>query len=130
MYTDSVVALDPDTGRLKWYFQHTPHDTHDWDSNQDPVLIDAEFKGRQRKLLIQANRNGFYYVLDRETGEFLLGRAYVHQTWADGLDAKGRPIVIPNTDRPRRGTACVRMRGAARIGRRRRSVPIRGCSTC
>ena len=98
LYTDSVVALDPETGRLKWYFQHTPHDTHDWDSNQDPVLIDAEFKGRQRKLLIQANRNGFYYVLDRETGEFLLGRAYVQQTWADGLDAKGRPIVIPNTD--------------------------------
>jgi hypothetical protein len=98
LYSDSVVALDPDTGRLKWHFQHTPHDTHDWDSNQDPVLIDAEFQGRQRKLLIQANRNGFYYVLDRETGEFLLGRAYVPQTWADGLDSKGRPIVIPNTD--------------------------------
>ncbi len=98
LYSDSVVALDPDTGRLKWHFQHTPHDTHDWDSNQDPVLIDAEFKGRERKLLIQANRNGFYYVLDRETGEFLLGRAYVPQTWADGLDSKGRPIVIPNTD--------------------------------
>jgi alcohol dehydrogenase (cytochrome c) len=62
------------------------------------VLIDAEFQGRQRKLLIQANRNGFYYVLDRETGEFLLGRAYVPQTWADGLDSKGRPIVLPNTD--------------------------------
>ncbi|MDA1312780.1 MAG: PQQ-dependent dehydrogenase, methanol/ethanol family [Acidobacteria bacterium] len=98
LYSDSVVALDPDTGRLKWHFQHTPHDTHDWDSNQDPVLIDAEFQGRQRKLLIQANRNGFYYVLDRETGEFLLGRPYVTQTWADGLDSKGRPIVIPNTD--------------------------------
>ena len=98
LYSDAVVALDPDTGRLKWHFQHTPHDTHDWDSNQDPVLIDAEFKGRQRKLLIQANRNGFHYVLDRETGEFLMGRAYVKQTWADGLDSKGRPIVIPNTD--------------------------------
>ena len=98
LYSDAVVALDPDTGRLKWHFQHTPHDTHDWDSNQDPVLIDAEFKGRMRKLLIQANRNGFHYVLDRETGEFLLGRAYVKQTWADGLDSKGRPIVIPNTD--------------------------------
>jgi alcohol dehydrogenase (cytochrome c) len=62
------------------------------------ILIDAEWKGKPRKLVIQANRNGFYYVLDRVTGEFLLGRAYIAQTWADGLDAKGRPIVIPNTD--------------------------------
>jgi alcohol dehydrogenase (cytochrome c) len=98
LYTCSVLALDAETGRLKWYFQHTPHDTHDWDSNQAPVLLDAEFRGQPRKLLIQAVRNGFYYVLDRLTGEFLLGRAYVRQTWADGLDSKGRPIVIPNTD--------------------------------
>ncbi len=98
LYSDSIVALDPETGKLKWYFQHTPHDTHDWDSNQDMILIDAEWKGTPRKLVIQANRNGFYYVLDRVTGEFVLGRAYIAQTWADGLDAKGRPIVIPNTD--------------------------------
>jgi alcohol dehydrogenase (cytochrome c) len=98
LYSDSIIALDADTGKLKWYFQHTPHDTHDWDSNQDMILIDAEWKGKPRKLVIQANRNGFYYVLDRVTGEFLLGRAYIAQTWADGLDAKGRPIVIPNTD--------------------------------
>jgi alcohol dehydrogenase (cytochrome c) len=98
LYSDSLVALDPETGKLKWYFQHTPHDTHDWDSNQDMILVDAEWKGKSRKLVIQANRNGFYYVLDRVSGEFLLGRAYVPQTWADGLDAKGRPIVIPNTD--------------------------------
>ncbi len=98
LYSDSLLALDPETGKLKWYFQHTPHDTHDWDSNQDMILIDAEWRGKPRKLIIQANRNGFYYVLDRVSGEFLLGRAYVPQTWADGLDAAGRPIVIPDTD--------------------------------
>ena len=98
LYSDSVVALDADTGRLKWYFQHTPHDTHDWDSNQAAVILNAEFEGKPRKLLIQANRNGFYYVLDRITGEFLLGRAFIYQDWADGLDSNGRPIVIPNTD--------------------------------
>ncbi len=97
LYTCSVLALDPATGKIKWYFQFTPHDTHDWDANETPVLIDAEFGGRPRKLLIQANRNGFFYVLDRTTGEFLLGRPYAHQTWAKGLDEKGRPIVLPNT---------------------------------
>ncbi|MEW5979354.1 MAG: PQQ-dependent dehydrogenase, methanol/ethanol family [Acidobacteriota bacterium] len=98
LYTCSVLALNPDTGSLKWYFQFTPHDTHDWDANETPVLIDAEFQGRPRKLLIQANRNGFYYVLDRVTGEFLLGKPFGNQTWAEGLDAKGRPLVKPGTD--------------------------------
>lgn len=98
LYTCSVLAIDPKTGRLKWYFQFTPHDTHDWDANETPVLIDAKFGGKPRKLLIQANRNAFFYVLDRETGEFLLGKAFAKQTWAKGIDAKGRPIVIPNTD--------------------------------
>ncbi|HMF75154.1 MAG TPA: PQQ-binding-like beta-propeller repeat protein [Bryobacteraceae bacterium] len=99
LYTDSVVALDADTGKMKWYFQFVPHDTHDWDANETPVLVDTEFKGQKRKLLIQANRNGFYYVLDRITGEFLLGKPFVKNlTWARGLDAKGRPIEIPNTD--------------------------------
>ena len=98
LYSDSVLALDAETGRLKWHFQHTPHDTHDWDSNQAAVILDADFKGKPRKLLIQANRNGFYYVLDRITGEFLLGRAFIYQDWADGLDSKGRPILIPNKD--------------------------------
>ncbi len=98
LYTCSVLAIDPKTGRLKWHFQFTPHDTHDWDANETPVLIDASFQGKPRKLLIQANRNAFFYVLDRETGEFLLGKAFAKQTWAKGLDAKGRPIVIPNTD--------------------------------
>ncbi|MCI0622390.1 MAG: PQQ-binding-like beta-propeller repeat protein [Acidobacteria bacterium] len=98
LYSCSVLALDPHNGSLKWYFQFTPHDTHDWDANETPVLINAEFQGRPRKLLIQANRNGFYYVLDRLTREFLLGKAFGNQTWAAGLDQKGRPIVKPGTD--------------------------------
>jgi alcohol dehydrogenase (cytochrome c) len=98
LFTDAVVALDADTGQRKWHFQFTPHDTHDWDATQVMVLVDREFKGRMRKLLITANRNGFYYVLDRATGEFLLGEPFVKQDWAKGLDAKGRPIVLPNTD--------------------------------
>jgi len=98
LYTCSVLALDPATGRRKWFFQFTPHDTHDWDANETPVLIDADFRGKRRKLLIQANRNAFYYVLDRENGEFLTGKAFAKQTWAKGLDDKGRPIVLPDTD--------------------------------
>ena len=98
LYTCSVLALDPDTGKLKWYFQFTPHDTHDWDANEVPVLVDANWRGKPRKLLLQANRNAFYYVLDRTTGEYLHGQEFARQTWAKGLDAKGRPIVLPNTD--------------------------------
>ena len=98
LYTCSVLALDPATGKIKWYFQFTPHDVHDWDATETPVLIDAQFRGRPRKLLIQANRNAFFYILDRETGEFLLGKPFAHQTWAKGIDEKGRPIVLPNTD--------------------------------
>jgi len=98
LYACSVLALDPATGRLKWYFQFTPHDVHDWDATETPVLVDTQFRGRMRKLLIQANRNAFFYVLDRETGEFLLGKPFAHQTWASGLDDKGRPIILPNTD--------------------------------
>jgi alcohol dehydrogenase (cytochrome c) len=97
LYTCSVLALDPKTGRMKWYFQFTPHDTHDWDASETPVLIDATFRGKPRKLMIHADRNAFFYVLDRETGEFLLGKPFTRQTWAKGLDDKGRPIVIPNT---------------------------------
>jgi PQQ-dependent dehydrogenase (methanol/ethanol family) len=98
LYTNCVLALDPATGRRKWYFQFTPHDTHDWDASETPVLIDAVYQGKPRKLLLHADRNAFFYVLDRETGEFLLGKPFARQTWAKGLDAKGRPIVIPNTD--------------------------------
>jgi len=103
LYSCSVLALNPVNGKLKWYFQFTPHDTHDWDSNETPVLIDARFQGEFRKLLIQANRNGFCYVLDRLTGKFLLGTSYGNQTWAVGMDATGRPIVNPNTDPSPRG---------------------------
>ena len=86
------MALDADTGKLRWHFQYTPHDLHDWDANQVPVLIDAEFPaGRPRKLLAQANRNAFFYLLDRETGEFLLGAPYAKQTWASGPGRQGPP---------------------------------------
>jgi alcohol dehydrogenase (cytochrome c) len=98
LYTSSVIALDPDNGRMKWHFQYTPHDTHDWDANQIQVLADLEIGGRARKALVSANRNGFYYVLDRVTGEFLHAQPYAKQTWAKGIDAKGRPDVLPNTD--------------------------------
>jgi alcohol dehydrogenase (cytochrome c) len=95
LYTDSVVALDPDTGKLNWYFQFTPHDVWDFDAVQIPVLVDRKFHGRVRKLMFWGNRNGFYYVLDRTTGEYLLGKAFAKVTWAEGLDDKGRPIRRP-----------------------------------
>ena len=104
LYSCSVIALNPDTGELKWYFQFTPHDVHDWDSNQIPVLVDTEFQGQARKLLIMANRNAFYYILDRETGEYLLSTPYVKQTWAEKIDDNGRPIVLPNTEPTEEGT--------------------------
>ena len=95
LYTDSVLALDPDTGELKWHFQFTPHDEWDWDAVQIPVLLDAEWEGVQRKLMLWANRNAFYYVLDRATGEFLHAKAFVKQNWTVGLDEAGRPIKAP-----------------------------------
>ncbi len=98
LYADSVVALDPDTGELRWHFQFTPHDTHDWDANQTMVLADLTIDGRERKLLLTANRNTFYYVLDRETGEFLRAKAYAQQTWASGIAENGRPILIPGLE--------------------------------
>ncbi|MEZ5402353.1 MAG: PQQ-dependent dehydrogenase, methanol/ethanol family [Bryobacteraceae bacterium] len=104
LYSDSAVALDADTGELKWYFQFTPHDQWDWDAVQTPVLVDREWKGQPRKLLLWANRNGFYYVFDRATGEFLLGEPFVKQDWAKGLDAKGRPILQPGRGPSRQGT--------------------------
>ncbi len=91
LYTSSVIALDPDTGKLKWHFQFTPHDEFDFDATQIPVLADLTWQGKPRKVMLFANRNGFFYVLDRQTGEFLLGKPFVKVTWADGLDAKGRP---------------------------------------
>jgi alcohol dehydrogenase (cytochrome c) len=98
------VALDGDTGKLKWHFQFTPHDSHDWDSAHVPVLFEAEVRGTRRKLVAVANRNAFYYVLDRTSGEFVAGRPYAKQTWAKGLDDRGRPIVLPGTEPSEQGT--------------------------
>jgi alcohol dehydrogenase (cytochrome c) len=93
LYSASVVALDADNGKLKWHFQFTPHDTNDWDAVQVPVLANMTWQGAPRKLMLWANRNGFFYVLDRETGAFLKGFPYVKVNWASGLDHKGRPIL-------------------------------------
>ena len=100
LYSDSVVALDADTGRLKWHFQFTPHDEFDYDSTQVPVLADIQWQGQPRKVMLWANRNGFFYVLDRTTGQFLLGKPFVKVTWTSGLDDKGRPqkVVRPTPD--------------------------------
>ena len=95
LYSDSVVALDADTGKLKWHYQFTPHDEMDYDSTQVPVLADLEVKGRMRKVMLWANRNGLMYVLDRTTGEFLQGKPFVKVNWMDGFDAKGRPQRVP-----------------------------------
>jgi alcohol dehydrogenase (cytochrome c) len=98
LYADSVVALKPETGKLQWYFQFTPHDVHDWDAQETPLLVDAMFHGRKRHLLLQANRNGFFYVLDRITGQFLMGTPFVHKlTWARGIAPNGRPEVLPGS---------------------------------
>ena len=115
LYTDCVLALDLDTGKLRWHFQFTPHDLHDWDAIQPPVLVDAKFQGRERKLLLHADRNGFFYVLDRTNGELLLAKAFVKKlTWATGIDAKGRPIEVPGNIPTPEGTAtCPDIRGAA-----------------
>ena len=95
LFSNSVVALDADTGKLKWHFQFSPHDEFDYDAVQIPVLVDANWQGNQRKLMFFANRNGFFYVLDRATGQFLSGKPYVEVNWAKGLDEKGRPIRVP-----------------------------------
>jgi alcohol dehydrogenase (cytochrome c) len=94
LYTDCVLALDPDTGDLKWYFQFTPHDLYDYDANETPVLVDTEEDGIPRHLLAQANRNGFFYVLDRSNGKLLHATPFLDRlNWAKGVDSSGRPIV-------------------------------------
>ena len=104
LYTCSLVALDADTGKLKWHFQFTPHDDHDWDATEIPVLLNTTVRGRERKVVAMANRNAFYYLLDRATGEFLLGTPYAKQTWAKGLDDRGRPEVLPGVSPSLEGT--------------------------
>jgi alcohol dehydrogenase (cytochrome c) len=98
------VALDGDTGKLKWHFQFTPHDVHDWDATEVPVLADGVVRGEKRKVMMFGNRNAFYYVLDRTTGQFLAGHAYAKQTWARGLDDSGRPILLGDTTPTDEGT--------------------------
>ena len=104
LYSDSVVALDVDTGKLKWHFQFTPHDLHDWDAVQIPVLLDLEYQGRPRKLLAWANRNGFFYLLDRTDGKFLFGKPFIQVTWAKEIGPDGRPVRLPNGDPTPEGT--------------------------
>jgi PQQ-dependent dehydrogenase (methanol/ethanol family) len=115
LYTNCIVALDPETGKLRWHFQFTPHDLHDWDAVQPAVLVDAQFQGRPRKLLLHADRNGFYYVLDRTNGELLLAKAFARKiSWASGIDARGRPIELPgNVPTPEGTSTCPDIRGAA-----------------
>lgn len=102
LYTDCLLALDPDNGKLKWFFQFTPHDLFDYDAVETPMLIDAVYQGKERKLLVQANRNGFLYVLDRLEGKFLAAVPFVEKlNWAKGIDAQGKPIrtdVKPTSD--------------------------------
>jgi alcohol dehydrogenase (cytochrome c) len=94
LYTDCIIALDAKTGKLKWYYQFTPHDVHDWDAQEPPVLVDANWQGQPRKLLLQANRNGFFYVLDRTDGKLLLAKPFLKKlNWAEGIGADGRPIL-------------------------------------
>jgi PQQ-dependent dehydrogenase (methanol/ethanol family) len=115
LYTSSVVALDPETGKLKWHYQFTPHDLHDWDATEPPVLVDARFRGQPRKLLLQANRNGFFYVLDRLTGKVLLAEPFVKKlTWASGIGADGRPVLLPGNEPTVEGQlVCPAVAGAA-----------------
>jgi alcohol dehydrogenase (cytochrome c) len=95
LFTESIVALNADTGKMVWYFQPSPHDTHDWDATQVPVLFDGEINGQKRKLIAQASRNGFFFVLDRINGKNIVTSEYVKTNWAKGLDAKGQPIPNP-----------------------------------
>lgn len=105
LFSCSVVALDPATGTRKWHYQFTPADSHDWDATEDVLLVDRVFNGAKRKLLLQADRNGLFYVLDRTDGRFLLGKPFVHQTWNSGFDENGRPKIIPGTDASPEGAA-------------------------
>jgi len=98
LFTDSLVAIHASSGKLAWYFQFTPHDEHDWDATQTPILADLKIKGVLRRVLCVPDRNGFYYVLDRTTGEFLVGVPFVEQNWAKGLDPGGRPILTSHGD--------------------------------
>ena len=115
LYTASVLALDPAAGKLKWYYQFTPHDLHDWDATETPVLVDAQFHGQPRKLMLQGNRNGFFYVLDRVAGKVLLAEPFVKKiTWASGIGPDGRPKLLPGNEPTVEGQlVCPAVAGAA-----------------
>ena len=102
-WTCSIVAVNPDTGKLAWGFQASPHDTHDWDASEVPVLVDADFGGAPRKLLLQASRNGYFFVLDRTTGKSLLTKPFAAVNWASGIDKDGRPTPDPAKEPARDG---------------------------
>jgi alcohol dehydrogenase (cytochrome c) len=104
LYTGSLVALDPDTGSLRWHYQFTPHDTHDWDANEIPVLADLTLDNRPRKVVMMANRNGFFYVLDRATGAVLVAMPFANTTWANEIGKDGRPVLLPGHDPTPEGT--------------------------
>jgi alcohol dehydrogenase (cytochrome c) len=114
LYSDSILALDPDTGKLKWHFQYTPHDLWDWDAQQPPVLVDTLWKGQPRRLLLHANRNGFFYVLDRTNGALLLAKPFVTKlTWAREIGPDGRPVLNPNQQPSSEGVrVCPSVEGA------------------
>jgi PQQ-dependent dehydrogenase (methanol/ethanol family) len=99
LYTDSILALDPDTGKLKWHYQYTPHDTHAWDATEPHALVDTDYRGKRRKLMLHADRNGFFYVFDRTNGELLLAKNFVKVTWASGIGPDGRPQLLPAAGR-------------------------------
>ncbi|PYR31418.1 MAG: PQQ-dependent dehydrogenase, methanol/ethanol family [Acidobacteria bacterium] len=104
LYTASIVALDGDTGLMRWHYQFTPHDVWDWDSTQVPVLADVTIGGQPRKVVIFANRNGFFYVLDRGTGKLILGKPFIQTSWAKEIRADGRPILLPGSLPSEKGT--------------------------
>jgi alcohol dehydrogenase (cytochrome c) len=114
LYSSSVLALDPDTGKLRWHYQFTPHDLHDWDATETPMLVDARFHGQPRKLMLQGNRNGFFYALDRLTGKVLLAEPFVKNvTWASGIGRDGRPRLLPGNEPTAEGQrACPAVAGA------------------
>jgi len=95
LYTASLVALDADTGERRWHYQFTPHDVHDWDSTQVPVLGELTINGQPRKVVMFANRNGFFYTIDRVTGKVIVAKPFVETTWAKEVDANGRPMLLP-----------------------------------
>jgi glucose dehydrogenase len=128
LFTDSVVALDPDTGKLKWWYQFTPNDSHDWDSEEDLVLANQMVDGKPRKLLLHADRNGVFYVLDRTNGKFLWAKPFVKATWVKA--GQGRAPHRGSTPTPRLKVRSCGRPPAAPISRRRPMTARATCSTC